>query len=322
MKRLLALILAAMLLAGCGAAGNDDSTSGNKADSDGGENVAENEAEEDEDIMSKMEISQTCPTEITEKRDSVTYGTIEHKTYHSETTGLDRGVNILLPGNYDDEKKYPVLYLLHGIFGDENSMTDPNNKIVEMLGNLAADGEAKEMIVVFPNMYASSDPNQAPAFDAESVKPYDNFINDLVDDLMPFIEENYPVLTGRKNTAIAGFSMGGRETLFIGLQRPDLFKYVCAISPAPGLTPGQDWAMTHEGQLSEEELTFDGKDFKPAIFMVMCGTDDHTVGTFPKSYHEIFEKNGTEHLWYEVPGADHDANAIKSGLYNFLRYIF
>lgn len=81
----------------------------------------------------------------------------------------------------------------------------------------------------------------------EGIAPYDNFINDLANDLMPFIEENYSVLTGRENQAIAGFSMGGREALYIGFTRPDLFGYVLAIAPAPGLTPGTDWAMTHPG---------------------------------------------------------------------------
>ena len=83
---------------------------------------------------------------------------------------------------------------------------------------------------------------------------YDNFINDLTNDLMPFIEENYSVLTGRENQAIAGFSMGGREALYIGFTRPDLFGYVLAIAPAPGLTPGTDWALAHPGQMQEDEL--------------------------------------------------------------------
>ncbi len=312
MKRLFTVILAAMMLAGCSGGEN----AGSPVGADGAN------TEEEVDIMENMEVTEFCPDEITETRDGVKYGTLSHETYHSETTGRDRGFNILLPADYDETKKYPVLYLLHGIFGDENSMTDPNFKIPEILGNLAADGLAKEMIIVYPNMYASSDPAQQPAFTPESVLPYDNFINDLVDDLMPYIEENYSVLTGRDNTAICGFSMGGRETLFIGLSRPDLFKYVGAISPAPGLTPGQDWAMTHPGQLEEKELTFDGKDYKPALLMVCCGTNDSVVGKFPLSYHEIFDTNKTEHVWYEITGADHDATAIKSGIYNFLKNIF
>lgn len=287
------------------------------------EDNQKDENEKEMITMNGINIMEDCPSSVYERREGVAYGTVTHHTYHSDTTGLDRGVNILLPANYDDSKKYPVLYLLHGIFGDEYTLcNDDNIKLPEIMGNLAADGLAKEIIVVLPNMYASTDPEQKPAFNAESVAPYDNFINDLVNDLMPYVEENYSVLSGRENTAIAGFSMGGRETLFIGLSRPDLFAYVGAIAPAPGLTPGKDWAMTHPGQLKEEELTFEGKDFEPDVLMVCCGTKDGTVGKFPESYHTILDKNKVSHTWYEVPGADHDAQAIKSGLNNFVRAIF
>ena len=273
--------------------------------------------------MNGIEIVETCPENISTHREGVTYAAPVHKTYFSNTTGLERGVNILLPADYDEAKQYPVLYLLHGIFGDEYALiNDGNNRIPEIMGNLYADGLAKEMIVVLPNMYATTDPELKPGFTDEAISPYNNFINDLVNDLIPYIEENYSVISDRENRAIAGFSMGGRETLFIGLSRPDLFAYVGAIAPAPGLTPAKDWAMTHPGQLSEEELTFSGKDYEPDVLMICCGTKDSVVGKFPKSYHEIFDRNGTTHVWYEVPGADHDSMAIRSGLYNYVRAIF
>ena len=114
-----------------------------------------------------------CPEELCAKVEGRDYGTVEHITYQSDTTGLERGANILLPAGYSDEQQYPVLYFLHGIFGDEYSLIkDGNNKIPEILGNLASEGLAKEMIVVFPNMYASSDPNQKPDFNSEAVLPY------------------------------------------------------------------------------------------------------------------------------------------------------
>lgn len=281
------------------------------------------EEKEDKIMMNGISIEIQCPTEITQRRAGVTYGTVIHHTYYSETTGMDRGVNVLMPADYDPAKTYPTLYLLHGIFGDENSFTgDSTNRIPEIFGNLYADGLAAEMIVVFPHMYATTDPNLKPGFTQETISPYDNFINDLVNDLMPYIEANYSVSKERDQRAIAGFSMGGRETLFIGLSRPDLFAYVGAIAPAPGLTPGKDWAMEHPGQLAEEELTFVGKEYEPTVLMVCCGTGDSVVGKFPLSYHEIFTTNEVEHVWYEVTGADHDNTAIRSGLYNFVRAIF
>lgn len=260
-----------------------------------------------------------CPKAVCERTADRQYGTAEHITYHSQTTGLDRGANVLLPPGYSEDKKYPVLYFLHGIFGDENSMIgDGNNKIPEILGNLAAEGKAGEMIVVFPNMYAASDPDQKPGFDSEAIAPYDNFINDLVNDLIPYIESNYAASSAKEDRAIIGFSMGGRESLFIGVTRPDLFSCIGAISPAPGLTPAKDWAMEHKGQMEESELKITDEANLPKLLMVCCGTNDGVVGKFPASYHEIMEKNGVEHLWYEVPGADHNDQAIRSGLYNFV----
>lgn len=287
------------------------------------EEGAKEDSEPQPEVIGGMNIWEECPVKITMNRPDVTYGTVQHETYYSATTGGERGVNILLPADYDASKEYPTLYLLHGIFGNEHSFTsDSTNKIPQILGNLAADGLAKEMIVVFPNMYASADPAQQPGFTDEAMAPYDNFINDLVNDLIPYIESNYSVQKDREHRAIAGFSMGGRETLFIGLQRPDLFAYVGAIAPAPGLTPGKDWAMEHPGQLTEEQVTFEGKEYLPEILMVCCGTRDSVVGQFPKSYHDIMETNGVEHVWYEITGADHDNKAIKSGFHNFVRAIF
>ena len=268
------------------------------------------------------EIEERCPAKYTLTRADVKYGEFTHGTYFSETCGLERGFCILLPSDYSEEKQYPVLYLLHGIFGNEYSFSgDSGNKIKEIIGNAAADGMIEETIVVCPNMYAASDPKQQPGFDAESCLPYDNFINDLVNDLMPYIESNYSVLKGRENTYLAGFSMGGRETIFITLSRPELFGYVCAISAAPGIVATTDKFMTHPGQMEESDVKFADDAVKPNIFIICCGTRDSVVGTYPKSYHELLEKNGSDHIWYEINGADHDNKAIQSGLYNLIKQI-
>ena len=265
------------------------------------------------------EIKERCPVIFEATRGNVSYGEFTHGTYYSDTCKMERGYSILLPADYSKDKKYPVLYLLHGIFGDEYSFSqDKSNKIREIVGNMAYDGYIDETIVVCPNMYATSDPDQKPGFDSKSVLPYDNFINDLVNDLMPHIESEYSVLTGRENTYLAGFSMGGRETIYITLQRPELFGYVCAISPAPGIVPTQDKFMTHEGQIQEDEMKFAEGAKEPNVFIVCCGSRDSVVGTYPKQYHELLEANGTDHIWYEITGADHDNNAIKSGLFNLL----
>jgi len=271
--------------------------------------------------MSAITVTEDCPSDVIIKKADRSYGKVVHKNYDSKTTGLTRGVNVILPPDYDESKKYPVLYLLHGIFGNEHSMLEGNN-LLEISSNLAAEGKAKEMIIVLPDMFAKTDANQQPSLTQEGMLIYDNFINDLVNDLMPFIEDNFSVLTGRENQAIGGFSMGGREALYIGFTRPDLFGYILAIAPAPGLTPGRDWALNHPGQMQEDELVIKNSDEMPYLIMLCAGTNDSVVGAFPKSYHNIMERNGVRHIWYEISGANHDNRAIRSGLYNFFSSIF
>lgn len=242
------------------------------------------------------------------------YGTVKHETYYSNTCRMERPFSILLPSSYDGVKKFPVVYFQHGIFGDENCLIhDENNKFKEI---------NKEMIIVFGHMYATDNPEQKPAFDEKAVLPYDNFINELINDLMPYIESHYAVLTGRDNTAVCGFSMGGRESLYIGLQRPDLFGYIGAIAPAPGLVPGKDSYMTHKGMLQENEVKFPKQMPLPHFVMICCGTQDSVVGKFPLSYHELFTKNGIEHLWFEIEAADHNSDAIREGVVRFVQNIF
>ena len=273
--------------------------------------------------MMDFKITETCPEHIYEKQEGVAYGEVELRTYFSTTTNSERKVNVLLPAGYDSAKKYPVIYLQHGIFGDENALLyNENVNMIELIGNMMAEGLMKEAVVVFPSMYVTSDPEMKPAFNPEAVKPYDNFIFDLTADLMPFIRESYSVYDDRDHQAIGGFSLGGRQTMYVGLCRPDLFKYVGAVAPAPGMVPAKDWAMEHPGQMKEEEVTFEGKGYEPEVFLICCGTKDGTVGKFPEEYHKLYEKNGVKHIWYEVPEAEHNFVAIRSFLYNYLQMIF
>jgi len=277
-----------------------------------------------EEAIKAYEPVTTVPAELLVHNADTAYGAYSHHSYDSSFCGMERGYSIYLPAGYEtSDRSYPVIYLLHGIFGNEYSFTaDPGNHMIVLFGNMAEQGLAPEVIIVFPDMFAKTNNAQAPALNAEAMKPYDDFIYDLTECLMPHIESTYRVQTGKQYTALAGFSMGGREALFIALQRPDLFGYVCAISPAPGLTPGKDWAMQHPGQLAEDEAVYAEGAEPPYRLLLCCGTIDSVVGTFPASYHTIFERNGVDHIWWEIPGANHDNTAIICGLYNFLCVAF
>ncbi len=261
---------------------------------------------------------------ITDETAGVDYGDLQKYTYYSRTAQRNTNVNVLLPAGYSEDEEYPVLYLLHGYWGTEDSMLDPGDpamRIRQIVGNLIAKGEAKKMIVVFPYIYCSKDKQFCDAMNLENSLNYDNFINDLTTDLMPFIEKNFAVATGRENTAITGFSMGGRESLFIGLTRPDLFGYIGAVCPAPGLTPGEN-LNDHPGQLAEEELKFDPEKGTPNLIMVSAAVKDSVVGDAPQSYHSILTRNGVDHVWHTITNADHDSRSVRPHVYNFVRSIF
>lgn len=278
-----------------------------------------------EEFMSDITPEDLCPDEYMGKKSDVDYGTTEKKSYYSTTCERTRNVNVVLPAGYSKDKQYPVLYVLHGAFGNEDSMMnmDYNGKNAGsdiIIGNMIADGSAKDMIIVFPYIFASKEKEAYTDNTIEEVKGYDNFVNDLVNDLMPFIKENYSVAEGRENTAIFGFSMGGRESLAIGIAHPELFGYVGAACPAPGLIPGKDWLFDHPGQYQESELEFG--DNPPYLLMIAAGKDDGMSGEFPKKYHDLFDEHGVINVFFEVPGSGHGDPAISSLTYNFVKNLF
>jgi len=270
--------------------------------------------------MDKIEIENVCPAEMLVKEDDVTYPEPVKVHYFSNTTQSERPMNIILPPNYDSNKKYPVLYYLHGIFCDEDTMLEEPNGTLAIYGNLLKEHRAKEMIIVLPYQYAPAPGTAvAPNLDQSYYDGYDNFIHELIDDIMPYMENHYSVATGRENTAICGFSMGGRNTLYIGYTKSDLFGYIGAFAPAPGIVETTDKHSYHKGLLQPDELVADED---PIVSILACGTNDSVVGNYPEQYHQLLENNHQKHIWYTIPDADHDATAVSTTFYNFLSSIF
>ena len=257
----------------------------------------------------KNTIVEKEPDSANRSKSGVTYGQIQKKSYYSTTCNRQKDVNILLPPNYDPNKQYPVMYIMHGYYeGIDRMLTKGNAEMHtrEMIGNAIAEGAAKEMICVFPDVFSSPTLRACTGMDETNNQAYDNFINDLTKDLMPYMEKNYSILTGKDNTAITGFSMGGREALLIGMKRPDLFGYIGAICPAPGVSGSFNWSS----------------DNQPYFLMITAGSDDKTVYDNPKNYHNNFDKNGVPHIWHYVNGGYHGDNCIRAHLYNFFRIAF
>ena len=255
------------------------------------------------------------PEGFDQRREGVTYGTVVFKTYLSTTTKTFRKALVILPPDYTPEKEYPVLYLLHGIGGDHSEWSHGSPEII--VGNLIADGLAPEMIVVQPNVRARSNDaaNPSDVYSTSHFAAFDNFVNDLEQDLMPWMAKNYSVAQGRENTAVAGLSMGGREALYIGLSRPETFGYVGAFCPAPGVLP-----------YHAEKGLFQPADFRAAegldsYILINAGASDGVVGEWPSTYARTLTDNGTANTFYVMPGG-HDFTVWKHGLYNFALHAF
>jgi glucuronoarabinoxylan endo-1,4-beta-xylanase len=266
-------------------------------------------------------IRNDMPTSVPSGAEQSSQCKVEKKTYLCKYTGKQKSCNVILPPNYDPSKKYPVMYILHGIMGSEDDMKNGFGTQSLMTG-LMKSGQAEEFIAVTPNMFTSKTMNGPSGINQQTCAEYDNFLYDIADSLIPFIEENYSVKTGRENRAITGFSMGGREAIYIGLMRPDLFAYVGGACPAPGITPGADSWMQHPGCMQESEMKFRDVGPEPYVFMITGGTNDGTVGTFPKQYSDILTRNGVDHVYQSIPGGGHGEDSVKPHLYTFMRYAF
>lgn len=318
----LAILLAMVCLSACGntsVSENSSQTEQTATTTTAATTAAEPEEPETEETymdICNAKLTELPPEEILAERDNVKYPYFETHTYYSQTAERDTPVNVLLPLDYSEDKEYPVLYILHGYWDNETWMARDVVHLSTMLTNLIADGEAQEMIVVCPYIYCSKDMPYCTGMDEENTLNYDNFINDMMTDLMPFIEENFSVATGRENTAITGFSMGGRESLFIGVTEADKFGYVGAVCAAPGLTEGTGYPW----MLTEDQLTF-GEN-KPELLLLSASEQDGVVGANPSTYKRIFTENGEELIWHSMSSTGHDASSVTPHLYNLFRMIF
>lgn len=250
---------------------------------------------------------------------NVEYPRFQKYSYYSYTRGRTAYVNILLPRDYSEDIKYPVVYLLHGYGKTEDSLTEPEMALSEILTNLQIRGEAKDMIIVLPYVYCNKEHEIDPGLSLESLQSYDNFVNDLMYDLMPFINENFSVATGRENTAISGFSMGGRESMYIGFMHPETFGFIGCAAPAPGLIKVPDSDL-RPGQMQPEEMRFD--DWKPYLYLISSSLADGAVKDTPDQYRNILQDNNVAFLSQVMTDAHHGENIVKPHLYVFFKTVF
>lgn len=240
-------------------------------------------------------------------REGIPHGKIDTITYTSKTVGVKRKAVIYTPPGYSKDKKYPVLYLLHGIGGDEKEWFNQGQPQV-ILDNLYAEKKVEPMIVVLPNGRAMKD-DRAIGDVYGKAAAFATFEQDLLKDLIPSVEKNYPVIKDSQHRAIAGLSMGGGQSLNFGLGNLDTFAWVGGFSSAPNTKQPQELMPK-----PEEAKT------KLKLLWISCGDKDGLM-SFSKRTHDYMKTNGVPHIFY-VDHGYHDFKVWKNSLYMYSQLIF
>jgi enterochelin esterase-like enzyme len=225
----------------------------------------------------------------------VPHGRVEQVIYHSTTLDAERRMHVYLPPNFEKiQGKLPVLYLLHGFSDNDISWTSAG-KINLILDNLYAEGKIKNMIVVMPSGHVAWPPRGRMSFSPGLDS--DPFTKDFLNDIVPFVAKTYPVLTDRDDTAIAGFSMGGAQTLNIALWHPEMFGYVYAIST--GYFPdGLKELEAKDGAVMKNVAEHP---FKQFVFA--RGKQDMLMHASSQATMEAMDKFGVHYRFVEMNGA-------------------
>ena len=222
-------------------------------------------------------------TPLVHSLQDVPHGKVSYRYYKSKTLNTTRQMLVYTPPGFNPngKVKYPVLYLIHGGSDTEETWTKVGraNFIAD---NLIAQGKAVPMIIVMP--YG----NVRPA-------PMADFTKDVMNDIIPFIEANYPVQTDSRHRAVAGFSVGGGQTLNIGLTNTDKFAYVCSYAP---FTATPEFEKNFGAGYSPDAAAVNSK---LKLFTISVGTEDFLYESVKKNI-EMYTGKGIKLKTHIVPG--------------------
>ena len=247
------------------------------------------------------------PPGFDKRRDDIKHGKVEMIEYDSKTVGTTRKMLVYTPPDYSTDKKYPVLYLLHGIGGDETEWRRFASPEI-LLDNLIADGKAVPMIIVMPNGRAQK--NDRPEGNVYASAPaFAAFEQDLLNDVIPAIESRYSVNTNREYRAIAGLSMGGGQALNFGLGHLDKFAWIGGFSAAPNMKQPKQLLPDPAAAKSQIKLLF-----------ISCGNKDFLIRN-SQNLHRYLKENDVPHIWH-VDDNGHDPKHWKNSLWYFVQKIF
>ena len=258
-------------------------------------------------------------------------GTVERITYTAhdyfgDGKEITKEANIYLPADYSEDKKYNVLYLMHGIGGDEDEwgLAKADSRLKNIMDNLCYYGDVEPFIVVTPNGRSAEN----HASQGSDYNSFYCFGQELRNDLIPYIEANYSTYAdysedgydmsaSREHRAMAGLSMGGMQTINIGIcECMDLFDYFGAFSAAP---------TSNKAVLVADSI--DKSEYDIGYFYNICGKEDRVAyaasSAAAKTVPALSEKivPGENYMWQEVKGV-HDFKVWYLGFYNFAQLAF
>ncbi|HXU04315.1 MAG TPA: alpha/beta hydrolase-fold protein [Polyangia bacterium] len=241
----------------------------------------------------------TPPSGYDANRSGIQHGMVMSTTYPTKSYGM-KNMRVYLPPGYSTAKKYPVVYLHHGIGGDETSWTNGASAHY-ILDNLIADGLAVPMILVMPNnsMTSSNDFNG-----------YGQYEPVLVPELIPYVEANFSAATDQPNRAIAGLSMGGGITFNVGFPNPNTFAHIGPFSAAPN-TKSPSQTIRDAAAVKQMVRTI----------MITCGGADGLI-TNSQNYDDFLDQQSVTHEFLVDPGQGHTTTVWKRSLYYFAQRIF
>ena len=213
----------------------------------------------------------------------VPHGTVSKVWYPSATAGFDRRLTVYTPAGYESspKTKYPVLYVLHGIGGDEDAWVT-QGRATQILDNLIARGQAKPMIVVFTNGNISEE--AAPHENSTGYtrptmslpQTMEGTFETSFPEVVKFIDSHYRTIAKKQSRAICGLSMGGFHTLYVTLNNPDMFNYSGMFSAAIGT--GSEQTAAHKEIYADVDgklATYFSK--KPALLWIGIGSTDFLI---------------------------------------------
>ena len=231
---------------------------------------------------------------------NVPHGSVTRCWYNSPTLNMKRRLTIYTPAGYETgNKKYPVLYLLHGMGGDEEAWI-ALGRTAQILDNLIAQGKAKPMIVVMPN--GNADHEAAPGESASGMikptmqlpKTMEGSMEESFPDIVNFVDRNYRTVKTKSGRAIAGLSMGGFHSLHISKQYPDMFNYVGLFSAA--IMPNEKVkSPIYENMEAKLKIQFSKN---PALYWIAIGNTDFLYKA-NADYRKLLDEKGYKYTYFE-----------------------